>query len=730
MNSLWLPPVLLAAIMATLLLALAFLYIFIIERKKYLLVWTCSWMFYTLQLGCALAVINYPDFNLFVAGYYCASVISVVMLAIGMFMFLSRQYSIAWYFIAGLMLTWIAFGLICDVNDVLIAIPIYVLMAIIYIWIGSQFFILKTHSRSDSIVLGLLFILWGIHKLDYPFLVSYEWASAFGYLVGMFFSFGVAVAMLVYHFHKTKLELYESEERYASLFEDNHSVMLITDPQTEMIADANHAACKFYKYSLDQLKKMSIFDIVVPQREHTTEIKRDSAQNKRHFCSKHRQADGTVADVELYCAPINIGGRQYYYYIVHDITKRIKAEHELIMAKETAEQASLAKSIFLANMSHEIRTPLNGIIGMADLSLSKTVDDEQREYLKLVQKSAESLLRVVNDILDYSNIEAGQMKIEKTPFRLNECLKDVIDLFRIGVKQKGLDILLDYDPKIPQYVLGDPVRIRQILANLIGNAVKFTHIGKINIAVMLKSIGDKNIEVLFKVSDTGIGISKDELNSLFNAFIQLDSSYSKRYGGTGLGLAITKQLVELMGGKVWVESIKDVGSNFFFIVKLLLPADSDNKKEHTAVNVVPKNTGGAANILLAEDDKTSNFLVKVLLQKRNHNVVSVFNGAEAVEAYKNGKFDLVLMDIQMPVMNGLEATAEIRNYEAMTGFYTPIIAVTAYALKGDKEKCFKAGIDDYITKPINNELFIVTISDWLAKSREAGAGDSKIIQGI
>lgn len=319
------------------------------------------------------------------------------------------------------------------------------------------------------------------------------------------------------------------------------------------------------------------------------------------------------------------------------------------------------------------------------------------------------------------------MKMEKMPFHLQECLKEVIDLFRIGVKQKGLDISLEYDPKIPHNVLGDPVRIRQVLANLIGNAVKFTHIGKINVAVMLRSIGDKNIEILFKVSDTGIGISKDELNSLFSAFTQLDSSYSKRYGGTGLGLAITKQLVELMGGKVWVESIKDVGSSFFFIVKLGLPTDSDNKKEQTAVEGGQKSSEHGANILLAEDDKTSNYLVKVLLQKRNHNVVAVFNGAEAVEAYKNGKFDLVLMDIQMPVMNGLEATEEIRSYEAATGLYTPIIAVTAYALKGDKEKCIKAGIDDYITKPINNDLFIATINNWLAKSRDAGTGDTKIL---
>ena len=727
MNSLWLPPVLLAAIMATLLLSLAFLYIFIIERKKYLLVWTCSWMFYTLHLGFAFAVVKYPEFSFFIAGYYCASVVSVVMLAIGMFMFLSRKYSIAWYVVAVLMLAWIAFGLSCDVSDVLIVIPIYVLMAIIYIWIGSQFFILKMPNRTDSILLGVLFILWGMHKLDYPFLTGYEWAEAFGYLLGMFFSFSVAVAMLVYHFHKTKLELYESEERYASLFEDNHSVMLITDPQTEMIADANQAACNFYKYSADQLKNMSMFDIVTLPREHTAEMKNEPAQNKRHFYSKHKQAGGSVVDVEVYSAPINIGGKQYYYYIVHDITDRIKSERELISAKETAEHASRAKSMFLANMSHEIRTPMNGIIGMTELSLSKSTDDDQKEYLKLVQKSAESLLRVVNDILDYSNIEAGQMKMEKMPFHLQECLKEVIDLFRIGVKQKGLDISLEYDPKIPHNVLGDPVRIRQVLANLIGNAVKFTHIGKINVAVMLRSIGDKNIEILFKVSDTGIGISKDELNSLFSAFTQLDSSYSKRYGGTGLGLAITKQLVELMGGKVWVESIKDVGSSFFFIVKLGLPTDTDNKKEQMTVDGVQRNTGSGANILLAEDDKTSNYLVKVLLQKRNHNVVAVFNGAEAVEAYKNGKFDLVLMDIQMPVMNGLEATEEIRSYEAATGLYTPIIAVTAYALKGDREKCIKTGIDDYITKPINNELFIATINNWLAKSRDAGIGDSKVL---
>lgn len=711
----WPPPALLAAVIASLLLSLAYLYIFIIERKKYLLVWTCSWMFYTLNLFFAF----FKDSDFFIAANYCAGIISVVLLAIGMFMFLSRKYSIAWYVVTGLMLAWVSFGLYFEVTDSMISIPIYILMAIIYIWIGSQFFILKMPNRADSILLGVLFILWGMHKMDYPFLVNYPWATVFDYLVGMFFSFSVAIVMLVYHFHKTKIELSESEDRYVNLFANNHSVMLITDPETEMIADANPAACNFYGYPIERLKEMSIFNLIALPREQTVEIQSGNMHDKKHFYSKHRQADGSVADVEVYGAPINIGGKFYFHYIVHDITNRIKAERELIAAKDSAISANRSKSVFLANMSHEIRTPMNGIIGMTELCLAKATDNEMKEYLKLVQKSAESLLRIVNDILDYSNLDAGQMKMEKNSFHLQECLKDVIDLFRIGVKQKGLEISLDYDPKIPHNVLGDPVRIRQVLANLIGNAVKFTHIGKINISVILRGIGDKNVEVLFKVTDTGIGISKDEVNNLFSAFTQLDSSWSKRYGGTGLGLVITKQLTELMGGKIWVESIKDVGSSFFFSVKLGLPTDFDDKKEQQTALAVSQNVEKVANILLAEDDKTSNYLVKVLLQKRNHNVVAVFNGAEAVEAYKNETFDLVLMDIQMPVMNGLEATAEIRNIEAATGRYTPIIAVTAYALKGDKEKCFKAGIDDYITKPINNELFIATVANWLAKSKDS-----------
>jgi PAS domain S-box-containing protein len=718
----WLAPTLLSAIIAALLLALAYLYIFIIERKKYLLVWTCSWMLYTLNLVFALLNCYFKDTDFFketdffIAGSYCAEIISVLLLAIGMFMFLSRKYSISWYVVAVLMLSWVSFGLYFEVTDSMISIPIYVLMAIIYIWIGSQFFILKMPNRADSILLGILFILWGMHKVDYPFLFNYPWSTVFDYLVGMFFSFSVAIAMLVYHFHKTKIELSESEERYVSLFENNHSVMLITDPQTTMITDANPAASSFYGYSIEQLKSMSIFSIIALPREQTVEIQGNGMQEKKHFYSKHRQADGSVVDVEVYGAPINIGGNLYSCYIVHNITERIRAEHELIAAKDAAVNADHAKSAFLANMSHEIRTPINGIIGMTELCLSKVTDNEMKEYLKLVQKSAESLLRIVNDILDYSNLEAGQMKMEKNPFHLQECLKDVIDLFKIGVKQKGLEIALDYDPKIPHNVIGDPVRIRQVLANLIGNAVKFTHIGKINVAVSLRSIGDKNIEILFKVSDTGIGISQDEMNSLFNAFTQLDSSCSKRYSGTGLGLAITKQLAGLMGGKIWVESIKDVGSNFFFSVKLGLPTDSNGSKEQQPDAAGGSGVERSANILLAEDDKTSNYLVKVLLQKRNHHVVSVFNGAEAVEAYKNGSFDLVLMDIQMPVMNGLDATAEIRKIEVASGRYTPIIAVTAYALKDDRERCFKAGIDDYITKPINNELFIAAVANWLAKS--------------
>jgi two-component system, sensor histidine kinase and response regulator len=585
---------------------------------------------------------------------------------------------------------------------------------------------------------------------------------------------------------------------------------------------------------------------------------------RTHLVTRRKRSDGTLVDVEAFSVPLLSDGKHTGAVVLYqDITERKLAEAALLNSKETAEAASRIKSEFLANMSHEIRTPMNGIIGMTELVLDTELDPEQREYLNLAKISADSLLSLINDILDYSKIEAGKLDIEAIDFKLGDCLSDTMKSLSLRAHQKGLELAFEIDPSVPDALLGDPGRLRQIIVNLVGNAIKFTEHGEVVLSVHLESRADENLELHFVVADTGIGISPDKQDGIFEAFKQADGSMTRKYGGTGLGLTISSRLVELMGGRIWVESDTGKGSKFNFTVRfqvqkelvrthvprdpatlsnmrvLIVDDNATNRQilvkilESWNMQVATAESGSQAmvalveargvgrsfplilvdaqmpemdgftlaeyikrhsdfrtatvmmlssaghrgdatrcrelgisayltkpvrqeelldailtalgtrpaaeippapvarhpmrevrnrlGILLAEDNTVNQLVAVRLLEKHGHTVTVAENGRKALQAFDQNSFDMILMDVQMPEMDGWEATQAIRLKEKTSGGHIPIVAMTAHAMKGDEERCIAAGMDDYLTKPIRTVALLAALDKVLSRLPESVA---------
>ena len=500
-------------------------------------------------------------------------------------------------------------------------------------------------------------------------------------------------------------ELRKASLDYRRIFENAHDAILIMAPEKEIVLNVNRRACEIYGRSREEFIGMSLEEIsenVERGQQRVVEtMERGVFYN---FETTQFRKDGSRMFLEINASAIEYEGRPAILSINRDVTERRRAE-ELRLAKEAAEQADQAKGRFLANMSHEIRTPMAGVLGLIGLLRRTGMSAQQADYAELIESSAASLLRLLDDILDFSKIDAGELVLERAPFDLKSTMRQIVELLRFTAGSHDTELDLDFGDGVPEWVWGDAGRLRQVLTNLIGNAVKFTTAGTVDVEA--RQLADGRLR--FAVRDTGIGIPAESQGRLFGLFSQADSSTSRRFGGSGLGLAICRRIVEQMGGEIGFESTLGEGSTFWFVLAL----DPVTSTEPALpAKAAPRPTGRRHRILVAEDNLINQLVLVQQLTAMGHDVVAAHNGLGALEAMESGGFDLVLMDCQMPELDGYEATRRIRELPDPKG-RIPIVAVTAHVMQADLDRCLAVGMDDYLTKPFLEEALQRKLERWL-----------------
>ncbi len=527
-------------------------------------------------------------------------------------------------------------------------------------------------------------------------------------------------------------QIAESEIKYRALFEGCGHGIVIADIENENIIGVNPWAAKMFGYDQHELVGKSI-ESLHPADEADSTMQLFRKNNLT--CFSHvaklpcQRKDHSVFYAELNTALMEIDGRKCVVGFFADVTRLVLTERELVAARRKADSASEAKSVFLANMSHEIRTPIHGIYGMVELMLHSELSDEQRQYAEIIRDSSNSLLMLINDILDISKIESGKMEVESTTFDLKSIVRGVFEQLRHNAVMKNLSYRLELDEALPDIVRGDSAKLRQILVNLVDNAIKFTAEGEVVLSVIPDYDTGNNSNIRFEVRDTGIGIAAEKQDMLFQSFTQLDSSNTRRFGGSGLGLAISKKLVLLMSGQIFVQSDLGNGSRFWFHIPL--PVESDKEQaEHfyrqarslsgrMVAIPMPELAKKSYYALLAEDNPVNQYVVKAMLDKLGISVDVVSNGHEAILALARRQYDILLLDLQMPLLDGFETIRLVRgNANANFNRSIPAIAVTADAFSETREACIKAGMNDCLIKPFRMHDLSSIIKKWLPGDKE------------
>ncbi|KWX70910.1 histidine kinase [Paenibacillus riograndensis] len=495
---------------------------------------------------------------------------------------------------------------------------------------------------------------------------------------------------------ESERRLQESVERYNSLKKYNHDAVISFGLDGRII-NANNMAEKLTGYHIEtELIGAELAKLIGQANVGRILEKAIYDDSVEHDIDILVTKEGSTVEVLTSIAPIYVSGQNIGFYL---ICKDISEQKQLLLAKETAEATNKAKSEFLAMMSHEIRTPMNGVVGMTDVLLDMTdLTKEQRSYVEVIQKSGDILLNIINDILDLSKIEAGRSELQEHNFDLRKCIKDSFSVVSKKADEKKIELSYTVNHDVPDYIYGDADRLKQVLLNLLGNAVKFTSKG--SIAVKVRLLKEEACRLAFTITDTGIGIDPDRLDDIFEPFAQIDSFMSRSHEGTGLGLAISRRIVDMMGGEIYAESDGKQGSSFTFTIQF---KEASQIPREQFFEEMLHNTG-KVNILLAEDNAINQLVMTKMLEKLGHRVTTVPNGKKAIEAARNQSYDLIFMDLHMPFLNGLKASQIIK--EELKDKSPRIIAVTANALKGDREKCLEAGMDDYISKPVKRETLI------------------------